>query len=442
MADHELDRFLQQLDPSRTVVLLGAGAARSSGAPISAELCRYLEEKLADREFISDDLSELASILETRKTRRVLIDHLMARLGGLQPDGALVALAAYQWASIYTTNYDLLVERAYEKAHRPLAVVRSHFDWENAHSPGLTILFKIHGCLTQDRSLGHQASMILTIDDYDSTMQYRQLLFKRLTVELAGNTVCIFRPFPSRSGHHSASYRMLCNFNAALVRQGKNLLFLHDFDPERAAIWRRRGIYSVIQADINTFANTLAALKRHVEMTHTEAPGEIPLPHRLQACTVDIRQPQGDANPRLLFTGAPASYADIQQGLTFERDKERDVRTPHGLATIILGVAGTGKTTLARRLALQYVGLGWLGYEHRATLPLEPALWIDHERRLRQAEARAILLIDNCPPLQRQVNNLIDSLPTPSALHLIVTAETSVWKVRQKVDVCFQSRRR
>lgn len=437
-----MDRFVRDLDPSRTVLLFGAGAARSSGAPLSIELCRHLEETLGTGERISDDLAELALILERRKTRRAVIDVLVERLRTLEPDGAMVALAAYPWPSIYTTNYDLLVEGAFRKAGTPLATVRSHFDWEMAHTTGKTVLYKLHGCISQDRSLGHHASMILTLEDYDKFAQYRTLLFDRLKIELAGNTVCIL-------GHSLRDPDIIQLVKEALRLQreaaapGRLHLLVHELDEERAAIWRSQGVYSIQQADLNTFAHRLGISQRLKIDQHPALPTDtITLPHPLLACTIDVRAVSGVGNPRLLYNGGPASYQDIRSGFTFERDVERDFPSLDDLATIILGVAGTGKTTLARRLLSSYLqSPKALGYEHRPEFQLDADLWLKYESLLRETGANAVLFIDSCTLFQRQLNRLVGRLTEESALHLILTAETSTWKVRQKHAKLFSNGR-
>ncbi len=428
-----LHRLAQEIDPERTILLFGAGASHSSGAPTSVELCRYLEERLAEGERISQDLAELSSILEHRDSRNVLIDAIVDRLAALAPDQALIALAMYPWPSLYTTNYDRLVELAYDAVRRPLGVVRSNFDWENSHLPGVTKLFKLHGCISQDRSRGHRSSMIVTVEDYEHSEKYRQLLFDRLKLELAGNTVCIIG-YSLRDPHIQLLVREALRLQREAAAPGRVHVVVHELDEDRAAVWRSRGVYSVVRGDLNDFAYALGAARPPAIEPPPRAEGAPPpLPHRLAPATIDVVTVTDTANPRRLFYGAPATFADIRQGNTFPRDLERELVSPVGVATILTGVAGTGKTTLARRLLLGWApGAEVLTYEHRNQYPFEPDLWLQHERVLREAGFRALLLIDGCTPFQREINRLARELPASGALHLLLTAETSTWRLRQK----------
>jgi hypothetical protein len=46
------------------------------------------------------------------------------------------------------------------------------------------VLYKIHGCVTQDVGLGHKHRMVITDRDYDHVKDYHQLLFTALSAEM------------------------------------------------------------------------------------------------------------------------------------------------------------------------------------------------------------------------------------------------------------------
>lgn len=428
----QISRITKDLDPSRTVLFLGAGAAISSGAPTALELCRHLESELANGDNISDDLAELASILERRNSRKKLVASVVNRVSSLNPDGALVSLANYPWAAIYTTNYDQLIESAYQRAGKELAVIRSNYDWDAAHTPGVVPLFKIHGCVSQDTALGHRASMILTLDDYDSCADYRQLIYKRLQTDFAGATAVVI-------GHslQDDDVQEILRESIKLQRgqgaPGKANLLMHQIDPERADIWRGRGAQNVAQGDINSFVAELGK-SECAKASTVSADTTAQLPHALAPCSLVVRDQSFAADPRKLFYGATATYGDIRDGLTFERDDERSLVASKANFVVINGVSGTGKSTLARRVItrLREEDSDVELYEHRPEFPLQDGEWVAFERRMSTEGRKAVLLIDNCPQFQRELNKLARKLPVDSCLRLLLTAETSTWKMRQK----------
>lgn len=439
MPSPNLSALVSQVDSQKTVLLLGAGASRSSGAPLAIELCRQLERKIASSEKISDDLSELTGILEHRYGRRALVDAVVSALSGLNPDGGLSSLVEYRWKAIYTTNFDRLVEDAAEKKHKKIGVVRSNFDWEETHDPGKVPLFKIHGCISQDRAYGHRASMVLTENDYTDYEEYRKLLFGRLALDMAGSTTWII-------GHSMRDAHVRALADEALKQQRKSgapghiYLLVYEYDDERAALWRQRGIRDVAQGDLNAFAHalSLAQVDRATPIGQATA---FSLPLELEPCTVQVNTDTSASNARRMFFGGTATYGDIRAHLTFERDREFDLKKLDRLVTLITGVSGVGKSTLARRILRSLCDDGWLCYEHRHEFPLSLDAWIEHERSLAAAGKKAVLLIDNCPTFQRQVNSLVRRLPLEGALRVLLTAETSAWKPRQKDPRLFTAAR-
>src|SRR5262249_17893495 len=153
------------------------------GAPTGRELASELSIELRGR-VISDDLLEVATILQQRVGRGPLVAALRKRLTGLTPTGGIATIPEYAWSAIYTTNFDQLVERAYRRVGKDLTVVRSNYDWAKLERGDGPPLFKIHGCITEDTVDGHRSGMVLTEHDYDDHAKYREALFARLAADL------------------------------------------------------------------------------------------------------------------------------------------------------------------------------------------------------------------------------------------------------------------
>lgn len=394
------------------------------------ELCRHLELQLANGNRTSDELAELAAILEHLHGRRAMVDCVVSALMPLKPDGGLLALAEYPWKAIYTTNFDRLLEDAFAAKGRKLSVVRSQFDWEATHDHTAVPLFKIHGCISQDRAFGHHASMVLTEEDYTNYENYRKMLFQRLAQDIAGADSWVIG-YSMRDSHVRSLVDEAIKQQRSFGAPGRTYLLVHEYDDERAALLRQRGIKEVAEGNLNTLAHalTLTDIPRPSRPTVDVAAA---LPFELEPCTVQVHTDTSPSNARRMFFGGTATYGDIRAGLTFERDREYELKKLDQLATVILGVSGTGKSTLARRILHALSTDGWLCFEHRGEFPLSPDHWLEYEATLSEAGGKAVLLIDNCPTFQRQVNSLIRRLPPDGALRLLLTAETSAWKPRQK----------
>ena len=145
--------------------MLGAGASIPSGAPSGADLAKALWADVSKTDSQSDDLIDTASILERRHGRRPVVEVVRSKLSKLEPTGGMSALPQFGWNAIFSTNFDKIVEKSYRSAGIPLAVIRSNFDLTSKESREDLSLYKIHGCISQDRGFGDRASMILTEQD-------------------------------------------------------------------------------------------------------------------------------------------------------------------------------------------------------------------------------------------------------------------------------------
>src|SRR5260370_24727340 len=98
--------------PARCNVLLGAGASIPSGGMSGRQLAKRLAHDLT--ESASGNLDEVTSILCMKHGRAAVIAALRRSLNSLLPTGGLLALPTFPWVAIYTTNYDRVVELAYQ----------------------------------------------------------------------------------------------------------------------------------------------------------------------------------------------------------------------------------------------------------------------------------------------------------------------------------------
>jgi hypothetical protein len=108
----DLAPFVDHIRPTNTVLLFGSGSSIPSGAPSTARIVKHLSKALAfENETFT--LPEIASLVEKRDSRRRLITEIRTLFAFLKPSGGLLNLPLYDWKSLYTTNYDELIEEAY-----------------------------------------------------------------------------------------------------------------------------------------------------------------------------------------------------------------------------------------------------------------------------------------------------------------------------------------
>jgi hypothetical protein len=154
-----VEEVIKNLDPTKTILLFGAGSSIPSNAPSVQDLQKHFEATFN----VSADqygLAEQTSIIEVRtKDRRGMIRELRRMFRGLEPTGAILNLPLLAWKSIFTTNYDTLIEDSYKRRSAPYAMYSCNFDFGIDRDPGAIQIFKIHGTIEKDVSDGSPSGL-------------------------------------------------------------------------------------------------------------------------------------------------------------------------------------------------------------------------------------------------------------------------------------------
>jgi len=427
------------IDPAKTALLLGAGASVPSGAPSGAQLARQLWRDVAKQDSQSDDLIETSSILDRRYGRKPVIDSIVSALKKLKPTGGLLGLPRLGWREVFSTNFDQLIESAYKSCELPLTPIRSNFDFSNRESRLGTSLYKLHGCISQDRSLGDRASLVLTEQDYGEFDKYRQTSFSLLqTSLLTGNVLIVGQSL--RDPHLGDLVKKVLSLKQQGA-PGEVYVLVYDQDDLRAPLLEDRGA-RIAFGGIDEFIHTMGASLPAATTPPPDPQGLLPL--GLVSVVDEVAHSRlGEPNVVRMFNGAAATYADIKASATFERAITPTLRdqlaNKNAPVLIFVGAAGVGKTTLARQLLSHAVESGKAAYEHKSDFPFHSQPWITYEATLRGNGARAVLLLDECTRYLRQVNMLVDHLATlpDSALKLVLTANAAQWSQRIKTPALF-----
>jgi HD-GYP domain-containing protein (c-di-GMP phosphodiesterase class II) len=166
------------------VLFVGAGASIEAGAPSAQEMTRELSKKYLQGKHQEEPLSKVASYIETKPGlgRRLVVDYLINRLSPLKPSKAHLLLPKFRWAAIYTTNYDTLIEQAYERVGVKYKPIMSSCDLviDMIDYYSYVLLYKPHGCIS--RPAVSEAPIIITEDDYYSVVDNRKAIYRQLEV--------------------------------------------------------------------------------------------------------------------------------------------------------------------------------------------------------------------------------------------------------------------
>lgn len=438
----EIARVTAELVPEKTVLFFGSGASISSHAPSVASLMEHLAESF-NVPNVGYTLREYTSILEDKFGRKRLIEELRKLFSGLKPTGSLLNLPLYRWKSIYTTNYDSLIESAYDQKEIDFALFQSNRDFTVQNKPNSVSIFKLHGSIGLDITDGHEARIILTDSDYDHTQSFREGLYDRLKADLHGTTMVII-------GHSLADEHIkeIANRQAELSAKsgglGRVVLLIYQRDEDRAKIWERRG-FQVVFGGMDDFILAMTRVMPKIASAAAENMQLLDYAPRLQVVTLDAAHASmAAADVTGMFNGWPASYADIKEGLTFERGLTPEIEfylnASEGLCAVILGASGVGKTTTARQVSRRLLAMEWHCWEHKSDFDLPARDWITVATMLQESGKKGLLIVDDGHSHLYEINTLVDGLIAANLtnLKIIISSTRNHWNPRVKTPGFFK----
>lgn len=433
----ELRELVDQLNPTSTVLLLGAGASMPSGAPSVADLILDISKEFK----IEPDglsLAEIAAVAEIKRNRTELISLVRRRFKGLKAKSALLNLPRHEWKSIYSTNYDELVEDAYRKADKHLQVFASDFDFKVQPDPTATKYFKIHGTISKDTVDGSVFNLIMTQMDYDSTADYREALYARLRSDMNPGSQVVVLGQSLNDAHLRDLVETVIATNQKVGAGGKIFILLYEKNENRALLYEQRGL-RVAFGSLDTFMAAMDAKMPATTLAYRDTGSPLDSFQSLRPFTIDVGDEVDTGRPNAsgIFNGWPARYPDITAGLTFDRSCVSDVVKfieEGGQFACLLGASGVGKTTAARQAVLRFKGRGYFAWEHKSDLPLQSDQWVQVAKRLATNAQKGVLLIDEAHTHLYELNNLVDSLSADGSksLLLVCAAARNHWAPRIK----------
>jgi broad-specificity NMP kinase len=435
-----LQALCRSIVPNKTALLLGAGASVPSGAPSGKQLAHTLWKVVAQGQPMSDDLIESASMLERNYGRRSLVEAVASTLGKLKPTGGMLGLPRFGWHSIFSTNFDRLVELSFKACAQPINTIRSNFDLSSKENRVGTSLYKIHGCVSQDVAFGDKAAMILTEQDYEDYGKYRQSMFSLLeSFLLTGDVLIVGQSL--RDSHLNDLIKRVLSYKQQGA-DGEVYILVYDRDDLRAQLHEDKGA-KIAFGGIDDFVHAMAE-------EGEESGGPMPgadagcLSLSLVSTVIEIpHSQQAEPNVKRMFNGGAASYADIRSGVTFARAQLSVlldyIESDTGLAIALTGAGGMGKTTFSRQIASALVEKGYQGYEHRDDFTFQSQPWIALDNELRSHNKSAVLVVDECTRSLRQINLLVEYLASQERpnLKLVLTANSAQWAPRLKSPKLF-----
>jgi tetratricopeptide (TPR) repeat protein len=187
-----LAEILQKLKDGRVVLFLGAGCSLNAGGPSGDELASMIKQQFPKVQQNLENLLDISQdVIDTPPyDQQQLEDFVVSKLDALKPSQSHLDLPKYDWTALFTTNYDNLIELAYQIAPsrlKPCYVIRDTDFSVNLADRSRIYLFKIMGCISnRGQKDGYP---ILTRADYNSVIRRRTKYLSALFDLLKNGTI-------------------------------------------------------------------------------------------------------------------------------------------------------------------------------------------------------------------------------------------------------------
>jgi Flp pilus assembly protein TadD/cold shock CspA family protein len=440
------------------VLVLGAGASKEATdehgntPPMAGELADKLRAKFLGGDYEGYSLSEVSELAISESNLGDVQDYIASIFNLFQPGVVHRTLATFRWHGIATTNYDLVLERAYDKnidAAQTLVPFLQNGDRvdERLRRSNPLPYLKLHGCITRTRDT--ELPLILTPDQYVEYRKNRSRLFDRFK-DWAGDHPVVFAGYRIQDSDFRA---ILLELDATMgPLRPRYYAILPSFTETQQRFWEGKKI-TLIKGKFGEFVDALdkkvtGAFRGIRPATPVET---LAIAERFaSADTVlsenarlflenDVAYVRGitavePLRPRDFYRGVNPLWSAIEQNLDVRRRLVDTLLSDHFLADDIDGSrvalihahAGAGKTVLLQRTAWD------AAKEHnRLCLYLKPTGAINSAAIVEIAHAcaeRIYLFVDDILQHASPIERLLKALPdTTAQVTLVAAARSSDW---------------
>jgi len=281
------DSIARGIDTGLCVPFLGAGV-NASELPMAGDVARYLLEKLLDRKIGAfddlvevtpkpalrqypdlgrarvQDLARVALHLELEGNYPAVVDYLKEIIAdeGCEPAEILRVLARLPFPLIITTNYDRLLERAFEAEQRPKLTLSQPIegfaaedvdDWQRKLAGDERVIYKLHGSFDDP-----QPNLVISEDDYIAFLGIaadEKLGVPRQIKARIQDSVLLFLGYGLEDWDVRTIYNLLIE---KAPRRSRNLSFAIQRQPSPfwVRFWEKKDVV-IYDVDLSDFAEQL-----------------------------------------------------------------------------------------------------------------------------------------------------------------------------------------
>lgn len=385
--EFHLHHLLRKVSRGKVVLFLGAGVnigctnSKGQDAPLGKDLARAIKDEFFPDEDVPLDLRTICAYVETMDSRRSLERLIYDIFIDYHPsEEVLKQIPRFKWRSIYTTNFDRLVEKAYEEVANPvqqLYPIYSDRDPQDFYLGPEVPYYKLHGCITKISS--NELPLILTLEDYATFRENRGRLFARLQDDLYDYTILFVGYSLSDPNFHSLFFEVQNDMHRRdfprcyAISPHTPPPIVHNWDAKKVTILDLTAAEfferAAEEASVEPYAASQEKQEEATAFTEEAAPRlDLGVAQELLKAFEFVDDSLGydtAPDPENFYRGDQPSWATIRERCDADRSiydqimddilyvEEEDKPGPVEVA-IVTAEAGSGKSTLLKRLAYDH----------------------------------------------------------------------------------------
>lgn len=380
--------LLEQIKSGDVILFLGAGANDGAEHPNKEEipvtgqnLADFLCAQFFNCELSGRSLLDIAKFAESDYGLPRLQEAIAEKFSPYRPANYHCIIPDYPWHAIATTNYDLIIEKAYDASKSPFKLIPFYKDDDGIdrklkNQSNAVPFLKLHGCISKvdDTSI----PLILTPEQYIRYKKNRERLYNALK-GWARDFCVVFAGYSISDPHVAQVIVDLEDANVSRMRYYSIDPYALDYDTR---YWGDRKV-EILKCSFEAFLDelseridqneaSLAAVRPRQDhsITRFYTSTETHISDRLSFFldnSVDHVLPNmktaGQPDPKAFYEGEDIGWGAIEAEFDVPRRVSDDVLSesiiseieaePEGGAQLIFikGPAGNGKTIALRRIA-------------------------------------------------------------------------------------------
>ena len=452
-----------EMQEGKAILFLGPGASREATntkgdrPPDGKMLAALLSDRFLGGKFKDSPLSQVGELAISESDIITVQEYIRTIFEDFEPTPAHQLIPRFSWWAIATTNYDRLVERAYETCEKPLQQAKPFIEngdrVEDAMRSTLSVpLLKLHGCIT--RTSNTQCPLILSTDQYLQYRNGRGRVFDHL-LNWAHERSIVF------IGHSLEDHdirAMLMELTSTMGNaRPKYFAVIPEFDDVQQRYWEKNRV-TLVKATFGEFMlemnERLASSFRGLASLVSKS--SMPILSRLDTSKGDLSTScqqflNNDVDyvnalkvldtieAQRFYKGVTPSWSSLESELDVRRELGDTMLSDHFLMEgsnhpgalemlLVKAHAGAGKSVLLRRIAWD------AAHEYNCLcLFMRPHGVIDVasiQELIHLSDERLFLFVDDAADRVRELNRLVSGIGSSGQRLTVVIAERiNEWNV-------------